>query len=365
MNLMKKPLKIAFIVRSTIDQVRGGDSQQVFNTARELIKLGVEVTIKKAYEPINYHEYDLLPLFNVIRPADHLKHIRSRIPFVVSTIYLDYSPFDVLGRRKYLKKIFAFLGKDKSEFLKNNFRFLAGQDKLVSKEYLLGHHRAIRKILSGASLLLPNSLSEYQRLFKNYGVANEFHVVYNGINQDLFRELPDVERIENQIICVGQIYGLKNQHLLIEATRDMDVRLVFIGKPPPNHVAYYYYCKKIAHPQVYFYDFMPQAELVNHYARSKVHALPSWFETTGLSSLEAASMACNLVVGTGGDTRDYFQGVASFCEANDLASIKKALETALKKPTDFAFREHVLTHYTWENAAKETLAAYKKVLKID
>ncbi|MFA5418730.1 MAG: glycosyltransferase family 4 protein [Bacteroidales bacterium] len=362
---MTNLLKIAFVVRSTIDQVKGGDSLQLYNTANELRKLGVDVVIKKAHEPIDYREFDLLHLFNVIRPADHLKHLQRGIPFVVSTIYLDYSTFDTHGRSGFQRQLFSTLGKDFSEYCKNNFRFLSGQDKLVSKTYLLGHQRAVRKILTESSMLLPNSLSEYKRLSQDYGVEARCHVVPNGIDKELFEVLPKVERIENQVLCVGQIYGLKNQHRLIEATRNLDVQLVLIGKPPPNHLSYYRYCKIIAHSHVHFYDFMPQEQLHIHYAQSKVHALPSWFETTGLSSLEAGSMGCNLVVGSGGDTRDYFQGFATFCEAEDVSGIKNALETELQKPSQLSFREHILKNYTWENAAKETLIAYKKVLKID
>ncbi len=362
---MAKSPKIAFVVRSTIDRVKGGDSLQVFNTAGQLQKLGVKVEIKKSSEPINYRDFDLLHFFNIIRPADHLKHVNKGVPYVVSTIYLDYSPFDVAGRTGLQKHLFGLLGKDKSEFFKNNFRFVKGQDKLVSMEYLYGHARAVRKILKGASMLLPNSKSEYVRLLNDYKVEKPIYVVPNGINTDIFKQIPKIDRIENQVVCVGQLYGLKNQHRLIEATRDMDVRLVLIGKPPPNHQRYADYCKEIAHSKVQFYDFMPQEQLVNFYAQSKVHALPSWFETTGLSSLEAGSMGCNLVVGSGGDTHEYFDGFGSFCRAEDVQSIKRALETELNKTTNFGFREHILKHYTWQQAAIETFNAYKKVLHID
>lgn len=363
---MKQNLKVAFIVRSTFDQVKGGDSLQLLNTAAELRKLGVEVDIKKAYEKVDYKNYDLLHLFNIIRPADHLKHIsQPHTPYVVSTIYLDYTSFDISSRSQSQKMVFSILGKNGSEYLKNLYRFARKQDKLVSKDYLFGHARALRKIVVNARLLLPNSISEYQRLKQDYAIDKPFHVIPNGIDKGLFEHLPNLERKENQVLCVGQLYGLKNQHSLIEATRDKDISLVLIGKAPPNHKEYYEYCKKIAHKNVQFHDFMPQQELIQYYAQSKVHALPSWFETTGLSSLEAGAMGCNLVVGSGGDTKDYFNNVASFCHADNMESIRSALTTELQKSSNFNFREYVLQHYTWEQAAKETLTAYQKALNID
>ncbi len=131
--LMNKKLKIAIIVRSTIIKVFGGDSQQVLNTASELRKLGVHVDIVLSNEKIDYSKYDLLHLFNIIRPADHLTHIvKSKVPTVISTIYLDYSKFDNHGRNGLQNQVFKIVGKDGAEYLKNNYRFLKKQDTMVS-----------------------------------------------------------------------------------------------------------------------------------------------------------------------------------------------------------------------------------------
>lgn len=358
---MKK--RVALILRSTYDSVRGGDSLQALATARELRKLGWEADLVRSRDSVDYRKYDLLHLFNIIRPADHLTHIhRSGLPYLVSTIYLDYAGFDRLERSWPARWVFRAAGKNGAEYLKNGYRLLRGQDALASPSYLLGHRRAVRRILSGARMLLPNSHSEYRRLVTDHPGEFPFRVIPNGVDAAVFGEIPSVPRFENQVLCVGQVYGLKNQHRLIRAVRNMDVRLVLIGKPPPNHTGYYRYCRKISTPNVAFHDFMPQTELKEFYARSKVHALPSWFETTGLSSLEAGAMGCNLVVGPGGDTEEYFGGYASFCRADDEDSIAAALEAELNKPVGTTFREQVLERYTWARAAAETLLAYREVL---
>jgi glycosyltransferase involved in cell wall biosynthesis len=74
-------------------------------------------------------------------------------------------------------------------------------------------------------------------------------------------------------------------------------------------------------------------------------------------------MGCNLVVGTGGDTREYFNGYASFCEADNFQSIVDAIGEALEKELSAEFRDLVLEKYTWKRAAEVTLEAYKKVLE--
>ena len=355
-------LKVVFIVRSTFDSVKGGDTQQVLSTARELRNLDVAVDIKKASEPVDYSRYDLMHLVNLTRPADHLVHIRSGLPYVISTNCLDYSRFDTRGRGRLARTLFGLTGQHRAEYLKTCFRVLKRQDKLVSPSYLLGHLKAMKSVMEGARMLLPNSRSEYERMAADFNMRKEFRVVPNGIDVKVFQPYPPAEERERQVLCVGQVYGLKNQHRLIEATRKMDVKLVIIGNPPPNHRAYFGYCKKTAHSRVEFHGFMPQEDLVKFYARSKVHALPSWFETTGLSSLEAGAMGCNLVVGTGGDTHEYFQSYASFCDAQDQYSIEEALEKELHKKNSPDLRNHILSHYTWGHTAVETLTAYREAL---
>lgn len=356
-------MRVALIGRSSMHTVKGGDTLQILNTAAELNKMEIEAKVFLASEEVPYEEFDLLHFFNIIRPADHLKHIRkSNKPYLLSTIYLDYTHYDRHGRSKVFNTLFSILGENGAEYLKNNYRYLMGQDKLVSKSYLLGHRRAIKKVLRGASLLLPNSESEYKRLAKATGQSWPYHVVPNGIDTEIFGNIPVGSEREKKVICVAQIYGMKNQHMLIRACERLGYPLEIIGKPPPNHTGYYDYCKSIAGDQVTFIDFMPQEELIRHYATSEVHALPSWFETTGLSSLEAGSLGCKLVVGNGGDTHDYFDDYALYCNADDLDSITTALRSAMETGIDNRFREVIMEKYTWQKATEETLNAYKQVL---
>lgn len=362
-----KGLRVAFIIRSTYESVRGGDTIQAVFTAGELKKLGIQVDIFRACDPVDYRRYDLMHLFNLSRPADHLRHItRSRLPYVVSTIYVDYSGFDTHARNAMSRQLFRMAGRNRSEYVKTCYRMFRGQDRLVSRSYLKGHRRAMLKILTGAKMLLPNSYSEYSRLVREFGcddVQPPYRIIPNGIDPFLFKLPGRNDRRGDLVICVGQIYGLKNQHQLIEATRKLGVRLLIIGNPPPNHGGYMAYCRRIAHPHVQFPGYLPQRQLVLHYARSKVHALPSWFETTGLSSLEAGAMGCNLVVGRGGDTGDYFTNHASFCDADNPEDLEKALCRELNRENSLDFREHILANYTWEKAAAKTRDAYLNILE--
>ena len=104
---------------------------------------------------------------------------------------------------------------------------------------------------------------------------------------------------------------------------------------------------------IVFAGRLTQTALAHYYARARVHVLPSWFETCGLSSLEAAAMGCNIVITAKGYPRDYF---------GDEASIREAVMQAATTATPMQLANSIKTNYTWERAAAMTLSAYQTVL---
>ncbi|MGN6297439.1 MAG: hypothetical protein ACTHM7_11710, partial [Ginsengibacter sp.] len=100
-------MKVAFISRSSLFTAKGGDTVQMRETARHLKDLNVNAEIRLTNEKINYRQYDLLHFFNLTRPADILFHIKkSKTPFVVTPLLIDYSEFDHQYRKGLSGKIF-------------------------------------------------------------------------------------------------------------------------------------------------------------------------------------------------------------------------------------------------------------------
>jgi glycosyltransferase involved in cell wall biosynthesis len=89
--------------------------------------------------------------------------------------------------------------------------------------------------------------------------------------------------------------------------------------------------------------------------------LASWFETTGLSSLEAAVMGCNIVITDKGDTKEYFEDIAFYCDPASPASIFAAIEKAMISPFRQELKRKIETNYTWEITAEKTMQAYREI----
>src|SRR5579863_10335947 len=202
-------MKVALITRSTLYTVPGGDTVQVTETARHLGDMGVSAEIKLADENIDYERYDLLHFFNLTRPADILFHSKNaQKPFVVSTILCNYSEYDK-HHRKGIGTLFRFLQADRIEYVKTVGRWLKGGDHLASKEYLLrGQRNSIIKILKKTRMILPNSISEYNRVAQTYASNANYKVIPNGVDTHLFQRSYSVRSDDTMVLCVGRIEGI-------------------------------------------------------------------------------------------------------------------------------------------------------------
>ncbi len=357
-------MKVLFIVRSTLYTVRGGDTIQVIETARQLTKLGIEVDIRQTQEKINYSVYDLLHFFNIIRPADIIVHIkRSNKPFVISPILVDYSGYDKQHRSGFAGKLFKWLPAAGIEYVKTIFRVLRRKDRLASRSYLWkGQHRSIKEILQQTKCVLVSADEEYRDLVKRYHVGPPCMVVPNGLDCAFFKPTGGIQKENDLVLCVARIEGIKNQYNLIKALNNTAFRLLLIGDGAPNQKKYYLQCKKIAAANISFIPYLQHAQLKGYYAAAKVHVLPSWFELCGLASLEAAAMGCQVVITHNGYAETYFKDDAFYCDPSQPASILAAIEKAALSNGNNGLQNKITGNYSWEQTAEKILMAYKKYI---
>ncbi len=356
-------MKVLFVTRSTIFSVPGGDTVQMEYTAKHLREMGVEVDFLTEDFQENYSEYDLLHFFNITRPSIILSQIeKTNIPYVVSTIYVDYSFYKKQNFDKKMKVATLLLGSDGIEYLKAVAKHFLKHEAIKYRPYFwLGQKRSIKRILKNSSHLLPNSLNENRRLQNRFSTNLPYTVIPNGVDFDRLKLNENVKRKATRVICVAMIEPRKNQLNLILALNDTKFDLVIIGNPTPNHVDYYELCKKSAKGNVSFASRVSNEELSKFYSEAEIHVLPSWFETTGLVSLEAAFMGCKIVVSPYGDTKDYFENYAEYCDPGSVESIKQAIEKAHLDTFNEEFRDVIKEKYTWKKAAELTFESYKQV----
>jgi glycosyltransferase involved in cell wall biosynthesis len=356
-------MKVAFIVRPNLYSIAGGDTVQIDQTARRLRELGVEVDILLSNAVFPHDKYDVLNFFHITRSAAILLQTKNiNKPIVVSTIHCPYGDYDKHGGPWSIRSLFAMMSEDAKDYFRTISRWLRGREGLPFNYIWTGQRHSINKVLKKANMILPNSMSELNRIRERYACPTPYAIITNGINPEKFTYNANIPKDEKLVISVGRIEKRKNQLNVIKALSNTDYKLVLIGAPTPTQQGYYQQCVEAAGANVQILNRIPHDEMVQYYQLAKVHILASWFETTGLSSLEAAIMRCNLVITDKGDTRDYFNDDAFYCEPEDINSIRSAIDKAVNAPINETLAQKILAEHTWEKAAEQTLAAYRSLL---
>lgn len=213
-----------------------------------------------------------------------------------------------------------------------------------------------------ADVLLPNSQLEAQQIRADLDVTTPMHIVPNAIDERTFSP-PPPDAVRSGVACVGRIEPHKNQLGLIRALKGSGIPLTIAGPEHPDHGAYAERCRRAADGSVTFLGGGDQDAIRDVYRRAAVHALPSWFETTGLASLEAAACDCAVVTTGRGYAREYFGDQALYCDPANEHSILDAVRAALVRGPSSALRNEILERCTWAHAAAATRAGYGLALQ--
>ena len=316
--------------------------------------------------------YDIVHLFNLTRPQETYHQARRAtrrgIPVVLSPVYVDYTEGDRAARGPLQRLVFRSISASNAGYLKMAARSLKNGElnRGTAAVLIKGFRAAQRDLIKMCAVLLPNSESEMSRIRRDFPETAETRsmVVPNAVDPTLFDADLSVAAPEftDCILSVGRIERRKCQLQLVRALKDTGLKLVLVGKPGPNQMVYFEQIKREMDGTVSIIDHVDQSSLRQYYAACKVHALVSWMETTGLSSLEAAAMGANIVITDKGDTRDYFGNLAYYCAPDSIPSIREALLRAHSAPRSNLLQEKVRNNYTWTHTARATFAAYREAL---
>jgi glycosyltransferase involved in cell wall biosynthesis len=365
------PLRVLFSSRTSLYSTPGGDTIIIHKTAESLRLLGCDVTISMDLDhPLD--GYDVVHLFNLTRPQETYYQARRAtklgIPVILSPIYVDYTEGDRVARGPFQNLIFRSISPSSAGYLKMLARCFTNRElnRGTAATLTRGFRGAQRDLIRMSSFLLPNSESEMARIRRDFPetIGARSAVVPNAVDPALFNQnfTGAAQEFSDCILSVGRIERRKCQLQLVRAVKGTGLKLVLIGKPGPNQIAYFEQIKREMDDNVTILDHVDQSSLRQYYAACKVHALVSWMETAGMSSLEAAAMGANIVITDKGDTRDYFGDLAYYCSPDSVASIRETLLRAYSAPRSTLLQGRVLNHYTWTHVAQGTFDAYREVL---
>jgi glycosyltransferase involved in cell wall biosynthesis len=374
-------MKVAFCGRTDLFKYKGGDAVQMEQTARELEQLGVKVDILTTWD-FDYSKYDLIHIFQLDWVSENYLYAinakRAGKKIVLSPIHHNikevkaYDDNFTFGYRK-LSGILLH-NQFHRDTLKIFYRALKNPEKRIPAGYALayGLKKLHTKALKLANKVLVQTQLEAQDLKETYKNDFEWIIVPNGVGEVFLQvsqeTIKPILDFSDYILCVGRIEARKNQLGVIEAVKTLrketgqDFKLVFVGQLSLSHKQYTSLFKHelsqnnwITHIEKLDYQDMPAI-----YKYAKVSVSASWFETTGLTSLESLYCGTNSVA-SGNRAKELLGNMVSYCEPGSVESIASAISTQLASPRPQISAEFK-NQYTWKNAATKTLKVYQDLL---
>lgn len=208
---------------------------------------------------------------------------------------------------------------------------------------------------------------------REFGIPpHRFVVVPNGIDMDRFHPLEGTTRRPGRMMVTNSAdIPLKGLYYLLQAIARLqhrpELHLVVIGQPRENGGIVRLIQQLGIGPRVTFTGRISHAALIQHYAEAALAVVPSVYEGFGLPAGEAMACGVPLISTTGGALPEVVGDAGLLVPPANTEALARAIETLLDNPQEAARlgvtgRQRVRQHFTWEIAARKTVAAYGRVL---
>lgn len=222
------------------------------------------------------------------------------------------------------------------------------------------------------------TVSESSRhdIVKDHGVdARRVQVVPVGVDPDLFRPIPGIERVAGRLVTTASAdVTMKGLRYLLEAVAKLrterDVSLVVIGRPKEGGRSAETIERLGLTDVVSFVTGVSDQRIYELYSEAELAIVPSLYEGFSLPAIEAMSCGVPLVSTTGGALPEVVGAdgdTALLVAPGDsealAAKIRMALDDpALRAAVGARGRERVIDNWSWRHTAERTLEQYRALL---
>jgi glycosyltransferase involved in cell wall biosynthesis len=204
---------------------------------------------------------------------------------------------------------------------------------------------------------------------------DRMNVVPVGVDQNVFRPLPDVEPVKGRLITTASAdVTMKGLRYLLEAVAKLrterHIELVVIGRLKEGGPSARTIDELGLRDAVTFVTGVPEERIIELYSEAEVAVVPSLYEGFSLPAIEAMSCGVALVATTGGALPEVVGKdgeTALVVEPGDSDALAAKIREALDNPelrarVGTAGRQRVIDRWTWRHTAVGTVEQYRALL---
>ncbi len=248
------------------------------------------------------------------------------------------------------------------------------------KRFSKGRWYGFTKMQTRVASRMPRVITVSQNSLKDIHAdqkvpLDRLHVVPVGVDQDLFKPQPHVQRVPGRLITTASAdVTMKGLRYLLEAVAKLrterHVELVVIGRLKEGGPSARIIDELGLRDAVTFITGVPEERIIELYSESQLAVVPSLYEGFSLPAIEAMSCGVPLVATTGGALPEVVgaDNDTALCvppgDSEALAAkIAMALDDeALRDRIGAAGRQRVIERWTWRHTAVGTVEHYRALL---
>lgn len=256
-----------------------------------------------------------------------------------------------------------------------------------------------RTAIEAADAVIAVSGATRQDVLRLFAIPPErVHVIYNGIDIDLYRKTSETNALERAgvdldrpyVLFVGRITRQKGIVHLLDAVRFLrpDVQVVLLAGQPDTPELAQAVETRVAELRaqrsgiVWIPEMLPRSDVIQFYSHATVFCCPSIYEPFGLINLEAMACECPVVASDVGGIPEVVvdgeTGILVHVEvdpergepidpqgfARDLAAAIQRIvdDPSLRERLGRNGRARVEQHFSWRAVAQRTLDLYRRLV---
>jgi len=352
-----------------------GPRGRVMNTIEALERQGVKADVSLSLQP-RATGYDLVHIFhNAWETQDALAQLAAvkseNAKVIISTIYMDPSETNFVINT--INQIFKIPGRQEREALLATLAQGELKAGVLTQGMRFYSHWNVEEdqkaMLEMADRIICFSHTEARQISLNLDRTPPFSIVCNSANDETFgihgpELFQETYGIKECVIAAGHVEWRKNQLMLLYALREHpEIPIVIVGAKTDDE--YYELCRLWAHKNTLFIPQMKHRHLASAFAAARVHAQPSWIEGISLSVIEAAMCGCTPVVADRAGEIEYYGDLGYYANPGSVDSIRRAVLSAWHNHSPARRQrtaDHVKSRFTFTNAVKMTIDAYRQTI---
>jgi glycosyltransferase involved in cell wall biosynthesis len=223
------------------------------------------------------------------------------------------------------------------------------------------------------------SENSFEDIHRDHGVPKErMHIVPVGVDPDLFKPIPGIERIPGRLITTASAdVTMKGLAFLLEAVAKLrterDISLTVIGKKKEGGKSAETIDRLGLNDCIEFVTGVPDERIYELYSESELAVVPSLYEGFSLPAIEAMSCGIPVVATTGGALPEVVGNdneTALLVPPGDADALAARIRTALddkvlRDRIGAAGRQRVIDNWSWRHTALRTVEQYRALLAED